>query len=156
MFELTIAQGIIVIAAIILATIIIAQPFRRKVNFMTLESSEIETLAKSFLRQLNEDRLAEYILDGMAMLIANNSTNSIVAFPRKDMTLDEQKESVGIVTVKTGTDSTLKIKIRKSRAGEIRKPSTLPANATAEEKRKLKTRLRSRAYRAKKRAEAVK
>lgn len=190
MFELTIAQAIIVALALIIGTIILAQPFRRKVHYMKLEDPEIETLAKAILRHLNEDRLAEYILGGMAMLIENVSKNSVVAFPRKDMTLEEQKKSVrsprskkfpglyattGFKVIKVKSPETLLTKKnthqlfeatlapkRKSRAGEKRLPSrlVLPADATPEQikeaKRLLKNRLKTRAYRAKKRAELKK
>lgn len=176
MFELTIIQAVVVAFALIVATIIIAQPFRKKVTYMKLEVPEIRTLAHSIIRELNEIKLAEHVLVGIGRMLESVTPNSVVAFPRKDMELKEQifGASFGFVPREMDTSKMKPIghmknvrmekgsivgefvPVRKSRAGEIRKPSTLPKNASKEEKRKLKNRLKSRAYRAKKRAELKK
>lgn len=174
MFELTIAQAIIVAFALIVGTIIIAQPLRRKVTYMKIEVPEIRILAHSIIRELNEVKLGEHVLVGIGRMLENMTPNSVVAFPRKDMTLEEQTEkagfpglyaSVGYKVMKVKNPETLLTKknvnslfeaslvpVRKSRAGEKRKASSLPANASAEQKRLLKNRLKTREYRAKKRA----
>lgn len=119
MIEITIAQAIISALALIVATIIIAQPFRKKVV---------------------------------------NCKHRSISFGFAPAIMDTSKPIGHLKNVHLEKGSIVgefvpAIKQRKSRAGEIRKPSTLPKNASEEEKRKLKNRLRSRAYRAKKRAE---
>lgn len=147
MFELTIAQGIIVTAAIILATIIIAQPFRKKVHYMKLEAPEIYLLAKSIVKEIQEERLAHLVLEGMGKLLETVTPHSAVMFPRSDMTFEQQEASACA-------------KKRKSRAGQNRLPDVfIPSKGATRaqikiEKKQFDRRMKTRAYRAKKRAQA--
>lgn len=173
MIEITIAQAIVVAFALIVATIVIAQPFRKKVNYMKLETPEIRILAASIIRELNEVRLGEHVLVGIGRMLESMTPNSVVAFPRKDMEVKDQIIGASFGFIPRAMDTSKMKPIgklknvrlekgsiigefvptpRKSRAGEIRKPSTLPKNATAEEKRRFKNRIKTREYRAKKRA----
>lgn len=126
MFELTIAQGIIVAFALIIGTIIIAQPFRRKV-IHTRNEIKLDTFAHR--------KIIVEVFEELQRALTERFAPVVTDYQR----LKQAEEAS-------------KAKPRKSRAGEIRKPSTLPKNATAEEKRKLKNRLRSRERRAKQRA----
>lgn len=81
MIEITIVQIAVIVFATVVATIIIAQPFRRKNTYMKLMPLEIKILADSILKELNEDKIAEYILGGMAMLINNITKNGVAQFP---------------------------------------------------------------------------
>lgn len=129
MIEITIAQAIIATLAIVISTIIIAQPFRKKV---TQTHNEII---------LKEKELGEMV-EKVFSVLADRMTARFAPIVVEYEALKAEKEA------RTPT--------RKSRAGEIRKPSTLPKNATAEEKRLFKNRMKTRAYRAKKRAELKK
>lgn len=128
MFELTIAQGITVALALIVGTIIVAQPFRKKVTH-TVNNIKLDTFAHRSIIVEIFGELQKEITERFEPIVKEYQRMKAAETPVKE---------------------------KKSRAGEIRKPSTLPKNATAEEKRLLKNRLKSRAYRAKKRAELKK
>lgn len=128
MIEITIAQAIVVALALIVTTIIIAQPFRKK---------EVRNVIN--LNTQSHRKIIEEIFGELQDIITSRFAPVIADYTR----LKEAEE-------------TAKPKLQKSRAGETRKPSTLPKNATTDEKRKLKNRLRLRTLRAKKRAELAK
>lgn len=120
-------------------TILFAQPFRRKVvtkhETIVINNQNLKTIVEATFNALADSMTTKFI--------------PIVG----DYERMKQAEAISkIIVGKTGTDSSLQVKMKRSRAGEIRKPSTLPKNATAEEKRKLKNRLRARDRRAKQRA----